>query len=1244
MGMESSFSFSCSISFPFPSSFPCPSSFDLLVSAVMHAQGQGQGKGERGKKMMDQFIACFKEEPMESVLLNALVVVMKNTVLPSVRDYAYKFFLDWMKICFERAEGQLELPELALYVLFSGLTDVWSAIRKHCAKKLSGICSLMMSKQREQLFDLFFVAANVPFEEQPWQITDGAVLGMSAIISAFTIHLPLDSVQTSLSNSEEITVTLKIGNELFFDLPSFISKGNLLRNLLFHLLAHPQVSIREIVAETFTAYLARCSINESNQTLLEIFPKLIVDNSLKNAVGCLDAYEAEGLLSLCWNLIQKVSNCFIEDNWSSLISIFEAYLAHPASTVRQAVSSILLALVSKTSLMNLITCNSTFLRLILQSLASKWVVSPALFNNVSSFFKGAARKPENMHDVGAVVHSSLPPPIPAVLVRGGSYNEEKMSTSEASEASEKILPWEWKEGCLLFYELILEKLLQVHEQVISNINISFISPIGRHFSSKKSRRSMGNPTTAETPIVNLGFPSTDRLRRQSTGSNELIPLPSPFVSRLMNSVIIEKDFPATPVLCNSHEAMLDTHLDLLAPRTINEKIRMENSNSQFARNLQDVSILQIPAPMHTAVHTLKGSANCPLCEIKEYFESLNIIPFSQLLLQILVQTVECSLDSRWELRRMADQVLPLLIQVLCWFDAELLESIWQSCFSMNDFMKCVSSVSLKYALRTVLEFQQFLNDCTMTNMKKKHIQSMIKHVTKIIPMVVQHVFELYFQSVVDRLVTLSIEILIMIESEFSEKIPQSSQAMLFDIVLKHCLFIHDLSKRRAVIFDSHSFVNHSATFATSEISSPVSNALVTDVCPDSLQSLISPMSEKEKTFFDKLPRLSSLNNHSLYAIVSASRKAERVELWLLSCIHKQLPLFAKHFTIQNHFDFLGLFLKWFRCNKDFDIRLSLLRAIDGMLSSVLDSFDCLVARNPISPVLVSDVTFHLSLVVDSTLSEKSLYLKFFELIIFSVCELFPSTIENQFLSLLMGLLIKIFKNENCTQEVFVKRSLLPKILSCFASMLLNEVPKNFPGYFSSYLVNAATKIKFRQRSTILVAGTDSLQSPLSYPKILASVGSASRKDSCSSVAAPLENTSFFSPLNSLSDAKRSNSKQELANFEPLNEDTDLDSHKNDTDWDDWDELDAAEDVFESRLEILTSHVGLFLKTLLLIYNDECKFAAHKTVLCDAIEEDSGNLNWNQSTYLKNQIKNLQDDKKDALFYALVKQKIKTESI
>ncbi len=58
--------------------------------------------------------------------------------------------------------------------------------------------------------------------------------------------------------------------------------------------------------------------------------------------------------------------------------------------------------------------------------------------------------------------------------------------------------------------------------------------------------------------------------------------------------------------------------------------------------------------------------DCLFCSFESSVSSLNLVPFCNLLHQLLLQTTECILDQQWELRRMAECVCCLmLIPLIC---------------------------------------------------------------------------------------------------------------------------------------------------------------------------------------------------------------------------------------------------------------------------------------------------------------------------------------------------------------------------------------------------------------------------------------------------------------------------------------------------------------------------------------------------------------------------------------------------
>ena len=63
----------------------------------------------------------------------------------------------------------------------------------------------------------------------------------------------------------------------------------------------------------------------------------------------LPAHEAEGLLGVCHFIIKHVPPGFLLPKWPLFFSTFSAYLAHSASTVRQATSTVFKFVVAKDS-------------------------------------------------------------------------------------------------------------------------------------------------------------------------------------------------------------------------------------------------------------------------------------------------------------------------------------------------------------------------------------------------------------------------------------------------------------------------------------------------------------------------------------------------------------------------------------------------------------------------------------------------------------------------------------------------------------------------------------------------------------------------------------------------------------------------------------------------------------------------------------------------------------------------------
>ena len=290
-----------------------------------------------------------------------------------------------------------------------------------------------------------------------WKSKEGALLAITNIIRKFrwaTSSSPIppptdagraadggasaatsgESAATATKSTTDTAFRLKFGPNFIAPpgapgLPDFVTSG--FRTMVYEMLAHKQLSIRDSAAKAFSAYLARSQYQEVLMFFAEIVERLrrktpdataqkaATDETLKasrttsaststlTAYGfcLLDDYEAEGLLGVCLFIIKHLQPGFLLPNWPLYFSTFSSYLSHKASTVRQATSSVFKYIVAKDG------SNPTMLKLVLQGLAANWFVA----------------------DI---------------------HGKPDVATDEQS--------WEWKEGRLFAYELILKFLLTNH--------------------------------------------------------------------------------------------------------------------------------------------------------------------------------------------------------------------------------------------------------------------------------------------------------------------------------------------------------------------------------------------------------------------------------------------------------------------------------------------------------------------------------------------------------------------------------------------------------------------------------------------------------------------------------------------------------------------------------------------------------------------------------------------------------------
>lgn len=142
--------------------------------------------------VVDALLRFVRVQPLSAALVDALHFVAERTDKPYVRDQVFRFFFEWLRAhldasepdelarllapaseheenavtaaaddndddfdvpCEARCHDEGNLASSSLRMIEVGLTDVWSAIRKMCAKKLHGVLvALGMNNVRFSLY------------------------------------------------------------------------------------------------------------------------------------------------------------------------------------------------------------------------------------------------------------------------------------------------------------------------------------------------------------------------------------------------------------------------------------------------------------------------------------------------------------------------------------------------------------------------------------------------------------------------------------------------------------------------------------------------------------------------------------------------------------------------------------------------------------------------------------------------------------------------------------------------------------------------------------------------------------------------------------------------------------------------------------------------------------------------------------------------------------------------------------
>lgn len=621
---------------------------------------------------------------------------------PVVRQRCYLHLFDWIK---RQAsvdgftDHVSEMEDLLQNAIIASLTDVWSATRKACAQRFKAIGQLLTLRHQQGFFRTLLDAWKGSADA--WKAKEGILLGLAAVIAQFS---PVDASTSGTSRHVDsgCDIRLRFGSEELDALPTFITDH--LTPLLFGALAHPQLSVRENAAKAFSSYLSRTPLLETRACLAEVIRKLRrgghqegkegkEDRSEggtggdEGAVGVhgggeaevllVEAFEAQGLLSLASDVLERLPSRMILQEWDSLIATFSLYLSHSASTVRQACSSLFLKFMAKSD-----EGAPSLQRLVLQGLSTTWK-SPdpdgdervALRERTGSCEWLVASSP----GAGGALSEGV-----GALAAGGE---------EESDAGQT---WEDREGRLLAYELVLGFLVEDHTLKMfksdpkmapgaSPCSPKKLSPVdSSYYAHHRPDRNFGERLEHEGS-GRARSPSAEEGARDGAHQTNL----SPYNACWLQS-------PAgpgsTPRANSNSEAGSADRTDRLRRSS---PVRMRRSSPTRSSPTRRTSPNGRTSPTRAAARKAASDSDSVLdkfrntdhspraacggdgelgqgCALTVTFEPLGVV------LDRMFEEVLYSIGHvRWELRRMGLQVLPLLCTTALWYDMSTLEDLWK---------------------------------------------------------------------------------------------------------------------------------------------------------------------------------------------------------------------------------------------------------------------------------------------------------------------------------------------------------------------------------------------------------------------------------------------------------------------------------------------------------------------------------------------------------------------------------------
>ncbi|XP_065064190.1 uncharacterized protein LOC135690531 isoform X2 [Rhopilema esculentum] len=702
-------------------------------SGTLHISEESRIKKMLNTKL-DELIALFEtEETISCQILDAYAyALIEARSLPVVRSQLFCHIFNWLTtITTDEMTIVDNVFQSVKSIIIAGVTDVWSAIRNNTVTRMM---ALLESLSVDHLQDTFFAFTEICDDtNSTWQAKEGAIMAIANVIQCFKLTIADKSALLKEGPGDApggTVICRKFGKHFFLSLPSFISEP--LQKILYKLLSNSQLSIKEHANRAFYSFLLRSDFSQILKSFKEVLLYLARGAVYGKEKGkgdwkFTDANKADGYIKAAEFLIKQVPTDYILHNWHLCFATISHYLMHPASTVRQAASSVIKYLVAKQ------TPKLVMPNLVAQNLVAGWKTDIA-----------SLKEPFSSRDT--------------------SPNAQKNSVRCIEKKNNWDVDvtelWEWREGRLLAYELILKYLITNHIHYTFPAYTLTRAVVSRNsFSERKNISSEHKFSVSH----NFGSRRGRGFSRHEALSRSLTMESDPTTQRYISS-LIEKEKTK-----NQTQSLLEI---------------MKRSEGESSHMIFD----ELESRLRENVCLYSSVTTASIKKLEDFSEECaslskppvigpDPVPFGRILTQIFAQTLECMADTRWELRRMAHQVFPLISETIRFYDAKILENLWEKHLSADasklGFGACVSlKYSLEHVAKLVKYFENppgFWKDIDRCRVAAK---SIVDSINDRLPGLLEKTAEIVFRPCFDRLTIISMEIILLSVIHFPQQLSQ----------------------------------------------------------------------------------------------------------------------------------------------------------------------------------------------------------------------------------------------------------------------------------------------------------------------------------------------------------------------------------------------------------------------------------------------------------------------------------------